>query len=103
MYRNSNQNNQSRNFNHNSNFNRNFSQNSNFNRNFNQNPNFNKNPNPGQNFGDICYSYNTLGHTSRNRVIQINMNQQLPPQQQQELNQQENSNALSGTGAQRRA
>ena len=52
----------------------------------------------------------TPGHTSRNCNKQFNMNQQLqkPPQQQQqqqqqEFDKQENSNALPGTGAQRRA
>ena len=80
----------------------------NYNQNRNQNPNFNQKPNPGQNFEVICYSCNTPGHTSRNCNKQMNTNQQLPQQQQQqqqiqEFNKQENSNALPGTGAQRRA
>ena len=70
----------------------------------NHNRNFNSNPNPGQNFEVICYLCNTPGHTSRNCNKQININQQLQQQpQEQEFNQQENSNALPGTGAQRRA
>ena len=71
----------------------------------NYNQNRNQNPNPGQNFEVICYSCNTPGHTSRNCNKQMNTNQQLPQQQQQiqEFNKQENSNALPGTGAQRRA
>ena len=71
----------------------------------NYNLNRNQNPNPGQNFEVICYSCNTPGHTSRNCNKQMNTNQQLPQQQQQiqEFNKQENSNALPGTGAQRRA
>ena len=82
-----------------------FSQRPNYNGNYSQNKN--QNPNPGQNFEVICYSCNTPGHTSKNCNKQINMNQQLQqqqkPPQQQEFNQQENSNALPGTGAQRRA
>ena len=77
----------------------------NYNQNRNQNPNFNQNPNPGQNFEVICYSCNTPGHTPRNCNKQINMDQQLlqpqqEQQQRQEFNQQDNSNALPGTGAQ---
>ena len=83
----------------------------NYNENRNQNPNFNQKLNQGQNFEVICYSCNTPGHTSRNCSRKINTNQQLPQQpqqqqqqyQQQEFNHQENSNALPGTGAQRRA
>ena len=86
--------------------------NANYNQNRNQNQNFNQNPNQGRNFELICYSCNTPGHTSRNCNKQFNINQQLqqPPQQQQqqqqqqqEFHEQENSNALPGTGAQRRA
>ena len=104
---------QSRNFNQNPyfnqrpNYNMNYNQNRNQNPNFNQNPNLDLHPNPGQNFEVICYSCNTPGHTSRNCNKQMKTNQQLPQQQQQqqlqELNKQENSNALPGTGAQRRA
>ena len=45
----------------------------------------NTDPNPGQNFEVICYSCNTLGHTSRNCNKQININQQLPHQAQQQF------------------
>ena len=65
-----------------------FNQRPNYNINNNQNrnedPNFNQNPNPGQNFEVICYSCNTLGHTSRNCNKKININQQLPQQPQQQ-------------------
>ena len=71
----------------------------NYSQNRNQNPNFNRNLISGQNFEVICYLCNTSGHTSRNCNKQININQQLKPQQP-EFNQQENSNALPGTGAQ---
>ena len=104
----------SRNFNQKPNYNRNFNQNPyfnhrpnhNYNQNTNQNPNFNQIPNPNKNFEVICYLCNTPEHTSRNCCKQININQQLPQQQQfqeQQLNIQENSNALTGTVGKRRA